>query len=251
MPNPEPSAVGAWTFNRAPGAVSYRISRSAAIESQSDSNPHREVSTNTTHELVTLDLAGDTIHFTAIIDTSSTTTQGTIGPVQSVQLPVQLTGLVAANSLTISGDSIAEKCNPVSSALSADLYNLLVGLPTQLSRGNSWRDSVELSTCQGMIPTLVRIARSYVVSGETIYQGLPVVVVQRRDSIDAHGEGAQQQHRVILDASGTGNATYYLNPQNGFIAHLNTGQDLDLAITTSGKIHRFRQSATQEFSSVR
>ena len=249
-PNPVPSAAGTWTINRSSGAISYRISRSAAIESQ-DSNPHREISTNTTHERITLDMAGDTIRFTAIMDTSSTSTQGTIGPVQPIQLPVQLSGLRIDDSLTISTDSTTERCNPVSSALSADLHNLLVGFPLQLSQGSGWRDSLDLSTCQGMIPTTVHIARSYIVSGETIYQGLPVVVVQRRDSIRAHGEGAQQQHRVTLDASGTGNATYYLNPQNGFILRLNTELNLDLAITTSGKIHRFRESSTQNFSSVR
>jgi hypothetical protein len=250
-PNPVPSAAGAWTINRSSGVIAYQISRSAAIESQSDSSPHREISTNRTHELVTLNMAGDTIHFTAIIDTSSSTTQGTIGPVQSIQLPVQLSGSVTGDSLTISTDSTTEKCNPVSSALSADLHNLLVGFPIRLSQASSWRDSLELSTCQGMIPTTVRIARSYVVSGETTYQGLPVVVVQRRDSIHGHGEGAQQQHRVTLDASGTGNAAYYLNPQNGFILRLNTEQNLDLTITTSGKIHRFTESSTQNYGSVR
>jgi hypothetical protein len=251
LPNPVPSAGGAWTINRSSGAISYQISRSAAIESQSDSNPHREISTNTAHEHVTLDMGGDTIRFTAIIDTSSTTTQGTIGPVQPLQLPVQLSGLQIGDSLTISTDSITERCNPISSALSADLHNLLVGFPVQLSQGSNWRDSLELTTCQGMIPTTVHIVRSYVLSGEANYQGLPVLVVQRRDSINAHGEGAQQQHRVILDASGTGNATYYLNPQNGFILRLNTEQNLDLVITTSGKINRFRESSTQNFSSGR
>jgi len=251
IPNPAPSAASTWTINRSSGAISYQISRSAAIESQSDSNPHREISTNTAHELVTLTMIGDTIHFTAIVDTSSSTTQGTIGPVQSVQLPVQLSGSVIGDSVTISADSVTGKCNPVSSALSADLHNLLPGFPIQLSQGSSWRDSVDLTTCQGMIPTTVRIARLYVVAGETAYQGLPVIVVQRRDSIRAHGEGAQQQHQVTLDASGTGTAVYYLNPQNGFILRLNTEQRLDLAITTSGKIHRFRQISTQNFSSVR
>lgn len=251
IPNPAPSAASAWTINRSSGAISYQISRSAAIESQSDSNPHREISTNTTHELVTLTMVGDTIHFAALIDTSSSTTQGTIGPVQSVLLPVQLSGSAIGDSLTILADSTTEKCNPVSSALSADLHNLLVGFPSQLSQTGSWRDSLELSTCQAMIPTTVRISRSYVVAGETTYQGLLVVVVQRRDSIHARGEGAQQQHRVTLDASGTGTATYYLNPQNGFVLRLNTEQNLDLAITTSGKIHRFRQISTQNFSSLR
>jgi len=250
-PNPAPSPAGAWTINRSSGGISYQISRSAAIESQLDSNPHREISTNTAHERITLDVAGDTIRFTAIMDTSSSTTQGMIGPVQPVQLPLLLSGLQIGDSLIISTDSTTERCNPASSALSADLHNLLIGFPLQLSQGSGWRDSLDLSTCQGMIPTTVHIARSYIVSGETAYQGLPVVVVQRRDSIHAHGEGAQQQHRVTLDASGTGNATYYLNPQNGFILRLNTEQNLDLAITTSGKIHRFRENSMQNFSSGR
>ena len=253
LPNPAPipSAVGSWTFNYAPGAIAYQISRTARIEGQSDSGSHQEVSTNTTHELLTLELAGDTIHFTSIIDTSLTTTQGTIGPVKSVPLPVQLSGLFAGDSLIISGDSIVEKCNPVSSVLSADLHNLLVHFPVPFSQGGSWRDSVELTACQGMIPTSAHIVRSYIVSGETAYQGEPVLLIQRADSIHAHGEGAQQQHRVTLDVIGTGNAIYYVTPKDGHVVRINTGQDLDLAITASGKIHRFKQSSKQEFNLVR
>lgn len=250
-PAPVPSAVSAWTFSYAPGTITYRISRSAGIESQSDSGSHREISTNATHESLTLVPAGDTIHFTALVDTFSTTTQGTIGPVQSVALPVQLSGSFVGDSLIISVDSVAEKCNPVSSALSADLHNLLVRFPVQLSQGSSWRDSVELTACQGMIPTTAHIARSYIVSGQTEYQGELLLLIQRKDSIHAHGEGAQQQHRVILDASGTGNAIYYASPKDGRVVRVNTEQDLDLAITTSAKINRFKQSLKQEFNSVR
>src|SRR5258706_4354005 len=250
LPNPAPisPAAGPWTFNYAPGAIAYRISRTAWIESQSDSGSHREISTNTTHELLTLELAGDTIHFTAIIDTSSTMTQGAIGPVRSVPIPVQLSGSFISDSLIFSGDSIAEKCNPVSSTLSADLNNLLVRFPTQLSQGSRWRDSLELMACQGMIPTTAHIARSYVVSGEAAYQGEPVLLVQRTDSIHAHGEGAQQQHRVTLEASGAGSATYYVNPTGGRVVRIDTGQDLDMAITASGKIHHFKQSSKEEFN---
>jgi hypothetical protein len=153
--------------------------------------------------------------------------------------------------LIISGDSIAEKCNPVSSALSADAHNLLVHFPLQLSQGSGWKDSVDLTTCQGMIPTIAHIARSYVISGETAYQGELVLLVQRTDSIHAHGEGAQQQHRITLDASGRGNAIYYVNLKDGRIVRIDTGQDLDLAITASGRIHHFKQSSKQEFNLVR
>ena len=250
LPSPAPisPAAGPWTFNYAPGAVAYQISRTAGIESRSDSGSHREISTNTTHELLALKLAGDTIHFTAIVDTSSTITQGAIGPVQSIPVPVQLSGSFIGDSLIFSGDSIAEKCNPVSSTLSADLHNLLVRFPIQLLQGSSWRDSVQLTACQGMISTAAHIARSYIVSGETAYQGEPVLLVQRMDSIHAHGEGAQQQHRVTLEANGTGSATYYVSPTTGRVVRINTGQDLDLAITASGKIHHFKQSLKEEFN---
>jgi len=164
-----------------------------------------------------------------------------------VQLPVQLLGSFAGDSLIISADSVTDKCNPVRSALSADLHNLFVRFPAQLLQGTRWRDSVDLQTCQGMIPTAAHITRWYVVSGETEYQGNPVLVVQRTDSIRAHGEGAQQQHRLTLDATGTGNAIYYLSPRDGRIVRLNTGQDLDLAITTSGRIHRFKENSKQDF----
>ena len=246
-PVPLPPGGGSWTFNYAPGAVSYQVSRSAVIESQSDSGGHRETSTNLTHELLTLEQVGDTIHFTAAVDTFWTTTQGTIGPVQPVQLPAQLLGSLVGDSLLISADSVADKCNPVSSALSADLHSLLVRFPVQLSQGTRWRDSVGLETCQGMIPTSAHITRSYIVSGETEYQGNPVLVVQRTDTIRAHGEGAQQQHRITLDATGTGNAIYYLSLKDGRIVRLNAGQDLDLAITASGKIHHFKEVSKQDF----
>jgi hypothetical protein len=246
-----PPTAGSWTFNYAPGAISYQISRSAAIESQSDSGSHHEISTNSTHESVTLKPAGDTIHFTASVDTFSTTTQGAIGPAQVIQVPVQLSGTFVDDSLTLSTDSVAEKCNPVGSALSADLHNLLVRFPAQLSQGTRWRDSVELRACEGMIPTMARIIRSYVVSGETAYQGNSVLMVQRSDTIQAHGEGAQQQHSLILDAKGIGNAVYYVSPKDGRIVRITTGQDLDLVITVSGKVHRFKQSSKQEYSSVR
>jgi hypothetical protein len=253
LPNSVPvvSTQRSWTFNYAPGAIAYQISRSAAIESQSDSGPHREIPTNATHELLTLEPAGDTIRFTAVVDTFSTTAQGASDNAQSVQVPVRLSGSFVGDSLIMSIDSVTEKCNPVSSALSGDLHNLLVRFPVPLSQGSGWRDSVELTACQGMIPTTANIARSYIVSGEIEYQGEPVLVVQRTDSILAHGEGAQQQHRVILDAGGTGSAVYYLSLKDGRVVRLSTGQILDLAITTSGRIHRFKQSSKQDFSFVR
>src|SRR6476469_10407586 len=46
---------GGWTFHYARGLSNYRTTRIAAIEAPSDSGLHREISTNTTFESVSLD----------------------------------------------------------------------------------------------------------------------------------------------------------------------------------------------------
>ena len=252
-PGVTPPVVGAWTFNYAPGTTRYQISRSAAIESQSDSTgTKRETSTNTTNELLSLVAAGDSgLSFTAILDTFSTTGQGLIGPVPVIQLPVQVTGFLSAQTLTISGDTgTSIKCNPVFSTLVSDLRNLLPRFPAELSPGKAWRDSVNSSGCQAGIPTTSRTTSAYVVAGEANYEGQSVLVVQRSDMIQAHGEGAQQQHSVKLDAGGTGNALYYLDRKDGRITRITAGQELNLTITTSGKLHQFKQNSKQEFRLV-
>jgi hypothetical protein len=242
--------AGTWTFNYAPGTTRYHILRSAAIESQSDSaGSKRETSTNVTNELLSLMGAGDSsFSFTVIVDTFSTTGQGLIGPAPVIQLPVQVTGFLSAQTLTISGDSSTGiKCNPVFSTLVSDLRNLLPRFPTELSPGKAWRDSVDSSGCQAGVPTTSRTTSAYVVAGEANYEGRPVVVVQRSDIIQAHGEGSQQQHSVKLDAGGTGNALYYIDRKDSRITRITAGQELNLTITASGKLHQFKQSSKQEF----
>jgi len=249
-PTPLPSTK-TWTFNYASGTVSYQISRTAAIESESDLGSHSEISTNTTHESLKIELAGDTIRFTATSDSFSTTTRDSISRPQTAQGPVQVIGSFLNDSLLLSSDSLTKDCTPAKSALTTDLRNLFVRIPSQLVQGTSWKDSVEVMGCQGMIPTTTRTTHSYVASGEATYQGYPVVLVQRVDTIRAHGEGSQQQHRLVLDVTGTGTAIYYLSPGEGHIVRLTTGQDLNLAITASGQTYHFKQNSKQDFNLVR
>jgi len=127
------------SFKYAPGTVTYRISRSAAIESSSpDSVGHREISSNITHELLTVEPADQATTFTVVVDTFATTTQGLIGPVQSVQLPIEISGSLTNNTLTINTETAGERCNAISSMLVTDLHNLLIAFPGQLSSGVSW-----------------------------------------------------------------------------------------------------------------
>jgi len=250
-PVPTTSGRASWTFSFSPGPIAYRISRSASIENRSDSASRHEVSTNITHELITLQPIADTLGFTAAIDTFSTTTEGITGATQLGQLPSQLTGSITSDSLIIPGDTLGGTCNPLVTALVTDVHNLLPRLPESLTTNQTWRDSTSLAGCQGSIPTKSRVIRVYRVMGGSVYENTPVLLLQRTDTIHAEGEGAQLQHRILLDANGSGTATYYLDTSNGQVLHLTVNQDLELTITASGKANRFRQVAKQEFALLR
>jgi hypothetical protein len=248
---PATPTTGLASFKYASGTVRYRISRSAAIESLGpDSRTHREISTNITHELLTLELVDQVTNFTALIDTSATTTQGLIGSVQSVQLPVQISGSFSDSALTISTETTGGKCNAVSSMLVTDLRNLLIVFPKQLSTGVTWKDSTDVTGCQAGVPTSIHTTRSYIVSGNAAYEGHPVLVILRTDTTSAKGEGGLQQHRVSIDATGTGTALYYIDTTSGQIVRLTLDQLLDLGVTASARRSKFKQNSKQDFQIV-
>jgi hypothetical protein len=190
------------------------------------------------------------IEVSAAIDTFSTTTQGLIGAVQPTELPVQVSGLLALDSLTINTQPSAERCSPVSTVLNADLHNLLVTFPAVLSAGMTWTDSISIQGCQSGIPTLTHITRSYAVSGEVTLEGKSAVLITRTDTTRARGEGGLRQHRVTVSTTGTGTAAYYLNEATGQVSQITLNQTLDLGITTTGSEYRFKQNSKQEFRLV-
>jgi hypothetical protein len=249
-PAPIVPGAGAWSFRYQPGIAEYQVARSATI-TRLDTAGNAELSTNTSHESVTLDSTDLGVNFVGVVDGFTATTQGLIGPVQPTQLPVQISGSFTPSGLTISSQTPSEKCNPVHSVLFADLYNLLVPFPQQLSPGFSWTDSVEVRGCPAGVPTLSHTNRVFTVAGEVTYDGRPAVMVQRVDTTRAEGEGGLQQHRVSIDAHGTGTAGYYLDVASGRIMHLTTNQTLLLGITASGRRYQLKQDSKQEFGIVR
>lgn len=255
-PFPQPAAprdVGSWTFSYRSDTLHYQITRSAAIESQGDSASRREILTNSTHELLTLSVVADTVRYTATVDSFSTTTQGLIGPVQPVVLPVQVSGVLDSAMLQLQPDSAdtsstSSTCSPVQSSLMSDVHSLLIKVPVQLTPGLSWRDSTVRTACYAMIPMKAIVIRRFSVIGAAAYDGKSTVLIQRTDSISAHGEGRQQQHQLIVDVTGTGSAAYHLSPEQSSVLRLTANQDLDFTVRGSGRTSRFRETAKAEFS---
>jgi hypothetical protein len=250
VPPPMVPAAGAWAFRYQPGIAGYQVARSATI-TRLDTVGNAGLSTNISHELVTLDSTDLGISFVGVVDSFTTTTQGLIGPVQPTELPVRVSGTFTPSGLTISSQTQSDKCSPAHSVLFADLYNLLVPLPQQLSPGIGWTDSVEVRGCPAGVPTSSRTTRVFTVAGEATYDGRPAVMLQRVDTTRAQGEGGLQQHRVSIDAHGTGSAVYYLDVASGRIIHLTINQTLTLGVTTSSRQYKLRQDSKQEYGLLR
>jgi hypothetical protein len=227
--------------------------RRATIEAVSDSSPiaMSDSSANITRELLALERIGDSIGFSLVADTFSTTAPGRAGALQAVELPIQIKGWITQDSLSIDRDSTDAQCSPAASTIEADLRSLLVRFPALLTRGMIWQDSVELKGCQAMIPTTANITRSFRVLDETSIGGETTLLIERTDSVHAHGEGAQQQHRIVLDATGSGKSQYYLSTSDGRVLLLDSDQQLYLTITTSETIGHFRQTLKQEAALIR
>lgn len=252
-PVPGTQAPRSWSFNYQAGIVSYQIVRNATIESVADSLSPAvlDSSRNIGREVLSLERIGDTIHFTLAIDTFATTVPGRAGIPQPIALPVQIKGWMTHDSLAVTLDSASVGCNPIESAAESDLQTLVVRFPATLTPGMMWQDSVNITGCQSSIPTTVHISRLFRVRGETPSAGAGIVVVERSDSIHAHGEGAQQQHHVVLDAAGDGTTVYYLSTSDGRLVRANTDQRLDIVVVTSENAGHFRQSLKQDVVLVR
>lgn len=247
---PTPS-TGPWAFHYAPGTRAYRISRNASIEGSADSASRREIVSNFTHHILTLDeVGGGDFAFKAVIDTFLVTTQGAVGPAQLSTLPIELLGSLGAGGVRLESPP-SEECSPVRATAATDLYNLLPRFPSPLSRNATWKDSISTSACHAGIPTTVVTRRAFTVSGEVEHSGRRFLLVQRLDSMSARGEGAYNQHRMQIESTGIGAAAYYLDTASGEVAQMTTNQRSWIKVTTSGRLHTFTQVANQEFVRVR
>ncbi len=247
LPQPAGRATdnGPWSFAYRSDTIHMQVNRSAAIESTSDSGTHREISINNTHEIVVLTVNTDTVQYTATVDSFSTASQGLIGSVQPVSLPIQISGIVDSPG---SADSSAQTCDPVQASLEGDVRNMLVNFPGQLAPGLSWRDSAAHVACYGRIPMTTMTVRTFSVIGQRLFNGQSAVAIQRIDSISARGEGRQQQHQLNVDTQGTGSATYTLSTEFGRLLHLTVSQELNFSIRAAGRINRFHETVKEEFT---
>jgi hypothetical protein len=244
------STVGPWSFSHSPGTRAYEISRTASVQGIADSEVRQEKVSNFTHEVLTFEPLGERLVVRALVDAFTLKTEGVVGPAQPVELPIQLSATITPSGVRIE-PSANNSCNAAEATVATDLHNLLAPYPARFSKGAVWRDTIIVSGCQAGIPITTTTRRTFRVSGEVMYSGQPLILVQRTDSLSARGEGAYNQHRMMVEGRGVGTALYYLDTVAGEISWLSTSQGSQIRVTTSGRLHAFTQTTNQEFVRVR
>jgi hypothetical protein len=239
IPQALPQHRGSWTFRYTFGAFGYHILRTAIIHNADSSADSVRVFTNTIRDSLIFEPSDQNTVIKAIV------VRAPADQIRSLD-STGISALLLGNVLTMD-TTIADSCTPAKSALAADVHNLVVPFPVLLTSGAAWKDSIELRGCQTGVPTLSQVSRSFMVTGDTTYQGSRVIIVTRADSLEMHGEGGLQQHRLALSAAGSGTAVYYLNPDSGQVVRLAVNQDTRFELTTVERRSHFQQTSTQEF----
>ena len=117
-----------------------------------------------------------------------------------------------------------------------------------MSAGDTWTDSTNTNGCRGSVPATSHVTRSYTVIGDTIVGGLHAIQIHHTDTIDATGEGAEGQHRVLVSATGTGYGDIFVDPTTGRLISASSMQTTSVAVTTSGRSNRFLQHVTEQIT---
>lgn len=114
----------------------------------------------------------------------------------------------------------------------------LVRLPVSISQGQTWTDSATVATCSGSIPVELTTVRAYRVLGEAG----GVVTLERSDRMVATGQGAQGQHRITLEAQGTGISRLNVDRLTGELSDASGEFRSEVTVGSSGRLQRFRQT---------
>lgn len=171
-------------------------------------------------------------------------------------LPLAFAGHIASGGLTL--DSVAGRAiatvadceNPGLNQMGVIQRNISI-TPLTLRPGTAWTDSSMVKACSGTIPVELTSVRIYTVTGEAQGALSGAIVVERSERIRATGEGAQGQHRIGLQATGSGSARLLLEPASGLLRLAEGESRTAIVIRSSGRQQQFVQTVRERTTRVR
>ena len=163
--------------------------------------------------------------------------------------PFSFSGQIDSGSLSLDSAGgaafqIITACDSIGLNAVTGLNRNIVVLPRVVSTGMTWTDSSTVPGCSGGIPIQLTAVKSYRVIGETGTPG--TIEIGRNDRVRAVGEGAQGQHRVMIQAAGTGSARILIDRSSGMLSQMEGEQKTDVIVTASGRSQHFIQAVREK-----
>ena len=243
---PEPSRVverNRWAVGNWEGLAEYSITRNARIESVSRDRASQTTSLET-HETLrrTLTTAGATVSLQVTRSASPAVPHGG----SLAQVSAELAGSQFRYTAALSPDVAVQAfggCDPEVASLQADLADIAIALPRQLTQQTTWSDSVAVEACMAGFPGRSLIRRRFQIDGDTLIADVLAILITRRDTISADASGALQQHPITLSAAGTAVARLYVSVDSGKTLGLQKRLSLRVSAVTASKSDVFLESS--------
>ena len=249
---PKASSLEGWYPNPIAIKRRYIINDSSKISISGDSTHFSTIETGTIVSIVTIQ-AGDSFKLRAGVDSMSTTTHALVPKtVIDTSTVEEFDGVLTANgkvSALIGQRSTT--CVGGTDPVTTRIFELTSSFPKKhLKVGDSWSDTVSITTCRGKAPLLQRTTRRYeILDIPTGEQSTPVKV-QRIASTSFTEVSPDTKNHFSIDGSGSATFLISLEPQTGMLLQSDGTSQTALMVITSRGIFPFKQTVLTHITSL-
>lgn len=114
----------------------------------------------------------------------------------------------------------------------ANVYSLFVPVPTSVSIGSTWEDSIVTTTCRGDLPITTTSSRRYTLDGTTTWNGRDVLRITRSTATTVQSDTTTGRAFGVA-GQGSGTATLLVDPATATLYQSTGTAQARLTIGTS------------------
>ncbi|HVZ76866.1 MAG TPA: hypothetical protein VG818_02660 [Gemmatimonadaceae bacterium] len=211
-----PSAE-AQQFEYTPGTAHYRVtSNIKASQAMMGQTSDIEQTGSQTITMAIARRAKDTLALDITLD--SVTSGGTMGPAQGIE---KMNGLKVQAFVSPNGAfysyRVPSDTSQMAASLAEQIAHMLPRVPTAISKGATWADTVSGKVSQSGIEMTRQIISTYMVEGDTTIGGVKAWNVSRKSSATTSGVGAAQGQPMTLQGTSTGSGHVYLSASGSML----------------------------------
>ena len=252
-----PKDENGWKPRRSVGTWRYELESKATVSLPGNSPGNTQVGRTTLYTITLAQAArssgskGD-FDLTGKVDSVAVSTNNRIPqPSTGTNAPPHFSAeLSAAGQLTNLRSDAITSCRHGIDPLTAALQALIVPLPTTISIGTSWRDTVSTVTCRGRVPITTTAIRHYRIISDTLWQAQPALRIYRVDSLTVESRPDSGSTELTVHGSGNGSATLYVATSSGLLFSATTMGSTQLTVATGQSVLPFRQDASETITLI-